>query len=105
MLILGLFTQAFASVPMPSYQVPLAASIAPDGTLEVIFPEVVNSGCTSGNGIKVFVKEGNSQGVTEKTFPMIQSFVLAAVVAQKPIKFLYDRIDTVCEGGMVTIKH
>ena len=105
---LGIFLSVFcinatASVGMPSYQVPQNVGIYPDGTLEVIFPEVFNAGCTNGDGKRMFVKVGNSQAVNEESFKYIKSIVLTAVTAQKPIKFWYDRIGTTCEGGKVNI--
>ncbi len=95
----------FASVGMPSYQIPENVGIYPDGKLEIIFPDVFNSGCTIGDGKRMFVQVGNSQGVTDETFKIITSIVLSAMAAQKPIKFWYDRIGTTCEGGKVNIMH
>ena len=103
-IILSIFCMnATASVGMPSYQVPENVGIYPDGTLEVIFPVVFNSGCTNGDGKRMFIKVGNSQAVTEESFKYIKSVVLTALTAQKRIKFWYDRIDTTCEGGKINI--
>lgn len=98
------FTQfTFASVPMGTYQVPDNISVMADGTLEIIFPKVFNAGCTNGAGKRMFVKAGNSQGVTEESLKQIQSFVLAASISRTPIMFWYDRINTMCEGGKVAM--
>ena len=92
-----------ASVPMNAYQIPQNISIRADGTLEIIFPQVFNSGCTNGGGKRMFVKVGNSQGVTDQSLKQIQSFVLTAAIAKKPIKFWYDRINDTCEGGKIAM--
>ena len=94
---------AFSSVPMSTYQIPENISVMADGTLEVIFPVAFNAGCTNGEGKRMFVKVGNSQGVTEESLKQIQSFVLAASISRTPIKFWYDRINTTCEGGKVAM--
>ena len=93
-----------ASVGMNDYQVPKSVGVAADGTLEVIFPHSFNEGCTNGLGVKMFVRVGNSQGVTEQSFQMIKSIVLSAFMAQKPIKFWYDRVNATCEGGKVVVQ-
>lgn len=95
---------ALSSVPMPGYQVPSNVAVFADGKLEVSFPVAFNGGCTTGEGKRLFVEVGNSQGVTEGALNQIQSIVLAAFIAGKPIKFWYDRRDTVCEGGKVAME-
>ena len=104
LLTLTLAGRLFGSVGMNSYQVPENVGIYPDGKLEVIFPEVFNAACTSGEGRRMFVKVGNSQGVTEESFKYIKSIVLTAITSKTPIKFWYDRQGTVCEGGKVNIR-
>ncbi|WNZ57261.1 hypothetical protein [Microbulbifer sp. JTAC008] len=94
-----------ASVGMPSYQVSETVGVLPDGRLEINFPQAFNSACTDGDGKRIYVEVGNSQEVTEESIKLIQSIVLAAHAARKPIKFWYDRPNngSVCEGGKVVM--
>ncbi|MPY24351.1 hypothetical protein [Shewanella sp. YLB-07] len=100
-------SSALASVGMASYQIPDSVGVFPNGTIEINFPEVFNSGCTTGEGKRMYVEVGNSQGVTTEAIMQIQSIVLAAHATRKPIKFWYDRPNngTVCEGGKVVMGH
>jgi hypothetical protein len=70
----------------------------------VSFPEVFNVDCSSGGGKQMYIQANNSQGVTTESLKQIQSLVLSAFMAQKPIKFWYDRINATCEGGKVAVK-
>lgn len=68
-------------VGMPSYQVPVSVGAYPDGTLEVTFPEVFNSGCERGDGRRIYVQLDDVHGITPTTMQQIQSVVLAAHAA------------------------
>lgn len=93
------------SVSMPSYQTPTFVTVHTNNTLVVGFPEVFNVGCTTGAGRFMYVKVGNSQGVTEEVFKRIYSTLMVAIANGNKVKFLYARKGTICEGGTLVIQH
>lgn len=101
--LISISQMAYSSVAMNSYQIPDNISVMADGTIEVIFPEIFNEGCTVGGGKRMFIQAGNSQGVTQDSLMQIQSLILSSAISKTPIMIWYDRIDTTCEGGKVAI--
>lgn len=92
-------------VGMNEYQIPDNVGVFPDGKLEINFPNVFNSGCADGGGKRIYVDIGNENGVTTDAINQIQSIVMAAQVARKPIKFWYYRDGDVCYGGKVIVSN